>query len=65
MIILILMIIENAVIDALTYPILSILGFADDVDALAVVDQELETLGESLDMSCSRYKIEIALRSPN
>ena len=36
------------------------LRFADDIDALAEGEQELETLVESLDKTCTRYKIEIS-----
>ena len=36
------------------------LRFADDIDALAEEKQELETLGESLDKTCPRYKMEIS-----
>ena len=36
------------------------LGFADDIDALAEEKQELEALVESLDKTCTRYKIEIS-----
>ena len=35
------------------------LRFADDIDALAEEEQELETLVESLDKTCTRYKMEI------
>ena len=34
------------------------LRFADDIDALAEEEQELEALVESLDKTCSRYKME-------
>ena len=34
--------------------------FADDIDALAEEEQELEPLGESLDRTCARYKMEIS-----
>ena len=34
------------------------LRFADDIDALAEKEQELEALVESLDKSCSRFKME-------
>ena len=34
--------------------------FADDIDALAEKQPELEALVESLDKSCTRYKIEIS-----
>ena len=36
------------------------LRFADDVDALAEEEQELEALVESLDKTCTRYKMEIS-----
>ena len=36
------------------------LRFADDIDALAEEKQELEALAESLDKTCTRYKIEIS-----
>ena len=36
------------------------LQFADDIDALAEEEQELEALVESLDKTCTRYKIEIS-----
>ena len=35
------------------------LRFADDIDALAEEEQELEALVESLDKICTRYKMEI------
>ena len=35
------------------------LQFADDIDALAVKKHELEALVESLDKTCTRYKMEI------
>ena len=34
--------------------------FADDIDALAEEDQELEVLVESLDKTCTRYKMKIS-----
>ena len=34
------------------------LRFADDIDALAEEEQELEALVESLDKTCTRYKME-------
>ena len=34
--------------------------FADDIDALAEEKQELEALVESLDKTCTRYKMEIS-----
>ena len=36
------------------------LRFADDIDVLAEEEQELEALVESLDKTCTRYKIEIS-----
>ena len=36
------------------------LRFADDIDALAEEEQELEALIESLDKTCTRYKMEIS-----
>ena len=36
------------------------LRFADDIDALAEEEQELEALVESLDKTCTRYKKEIS-----
>ena len=36
------------------------LRFADDIDALAEEEQELEALVESLDKTCTRYKREIS-----
>ena len=33
---------------------------ADDIDALAEEEQELEALVESLDKTCTRYKMEIS-----
>ena len=36
------------------------LRFADDIDALAEEEQELEALVESLDKTCARYKMEIS-----
>ena len=36
------------------------LRFADDIDALAEVEQELEVVVESLDKTCTRYKMEIS-----
>ena len=36
------------------------LRFADDIDALAEEEQELEALVESLDKTCTRYKMEIS-----
>ena len=34
------------------------LQFADDIDALAEEEQELEAIGESLNKTCTRYKME-------
>ena len=36
------------------------LWFADDIDALAEEEQELEALVESIDKICARYKMEIS-----
>ena len=36
------------------------LRFADDIDALAKEELELEALVESLDKTCTRYKMEIS-----
>ena len=36
------------------------LRFADDIDALSEEEQELEALVESLDKTCTRYKMEIS-----
>ena len=36
------------------------LRFADDIDALAKEEQELEALVENLDNNCTRYKMEIS-----
>ena len=36
------------------------LRFADDIDAVAEEEQELESLVESLDKTCIRYQIEIS-----
>ena len=36
------------------------LRFADDIDALAEEEQELEALVESLDKTCTRYAMEIS-----
>ena len=36
------------------------LRFADDIDALAEEEQELEALVESLDKTCTRYTMEIS-----
>ena len=42
------------------------LRFADDIDALAEEEQELEALVESLGKTCTRYKMEIsAEKRPN
>ena len=37
------------------------LRFADDIDALAEEEQGLEALAESLDKTCTRYKMEISV----
>ena len=39
---------------------ITILRFADDIDALAEEEQELEVLVESLDNTCTSYKMEIS-----
>ena len=36
------------------------LRFANDIDALAEEEQELEVLAESLDKTCRSYKLEIS-----
>ena len=36
------------------------LQFADDIDALAEEEQELEALVDSLHKTCTRYKMEIS-----
>ena len=36
------------------------LQFADDIDALAGEDQEIEAIVESIDKTCTRYKMEIS-----
>ena len=41
------------------------LRFADAIDALAEEEQELEALVESLDKTCTRYKMESVRRRPN
>ena len=38
------------------------LRFTDDIDALAEKDQELDALLESLDKTCTRYKMEISVK---
>ena len=38
---------------------------ADDIDALAEEEQELEALVESLDKTCTRYKLEISAEKKN
>ena len=38
------------------------LRFADDIDTLAEEEQELEALAESLDKTCTRYKMEISTK---
>ena len=35
--------------------------FADDIDSLAEEEQELEVLVESLDKTCTRYKMEMTV----
>ena len=40
--------------------IISNLRLADDIDALAEKEQELEALVESLDKICTRYKMEVS-----
>ena len=37
------------------------LRFADDIDVLAEEEQELEVIVQSLDKSCTRYKMEISV----
>ena len=39
------------------------LRFADDIDAVAEEEQELEALVESLDKTCTRYKMEISAKT--
>ena len=39
--------------------------FADDIDALAEEERELEALVESLDKTCTRYKMEISAKKTN
>ena len=39
------------------------LRFADDIDALAEGEQKLEALVESLDKTCTRYKVEISAKT--
>ena len=41
------------------------LRFADDIDALAEEELELEALVESLDKTCTRYKMEISAEKTN
>ena len=41
------------------------LRFADDIDALAEEEQELEALVESLDKTCTRYTMEISAEKTN
>ena len=41
------------------------LRFADDSDALAEKEQELEALDESFDKTCTRYKMEISAERQN
>ena len=45
---------------ALAAEILPILQFADDIDAPAEEEQELEALVESLDKTCTKYKMDIS-----
>ena len=47
----------KASIFSVTHP----LQHADDIDALAEEEQELEALVESLDETCTRYKMEISV----
>ena len=41
------------------------LRFADDIDALAEEEHELEALVESRDKTCTRYIMEISAEKPN
>ena len=41
------------------------LRFADDIDALNEEEQELEALVESLDKTCTRYKMEFSAEKTN
>ena len=41
------------------------LQFADGIDALAEEEQDLEALVESLDKTCTRYKMKISAEKPN
>ena len=41
------------------------LRFADGIDALAEEEQEKEALVESLDKTCTRYKMEISAEKRN
>ena len=41
------------------------LRFADDIDAAAVEEQEIESLVESLDKTGTRYKIELSVEKTN
>ena len=41
------------------------LRFADGIDALAEEEQEIEALVESLDKTCTRYKMEISAEKTN
>ena len=41
---------------------ISNLRFADDIDAAAEKEQELEALVENLDKTCTRYKMEISAK---
>ena len=51
---------ERIMSDALEDRIITNLRLADDIDALAEEEQELEVLVESLDKTCTRYKMEIS-----
>ena len=41
------------------------LPFADDIDALTEEEQEIEALIESLEKTCTRYKMETSAERPN
>ena len=43
---------------------ISNLRFFDDIDTRAEEEQDLETLIESLDKTCTRYKMEISAERP-
>ena len=45
--------------------IITNLRFADDIDAFAEEEQELEALIESLDKICTRFKMEISIERQN